>query len=93
MYCTGEPYLVTRDEGGQLRGHYNVCRHHAAALVREDQGRSELLGTGGRVLTLHHARVSTHCFKCPYHGWTYGLDGRLTQARRLRGIQQFRWQR
>ena len=86
---------MTRDEGGQLRGHYNVCRHHAAALVREEQGRSAAAGhrREGPHLTLHHARVSANCFKCPYHGWTYGLDGRLTQARRLRGIQQFRCQR
>ena len=79
---------MTRDEGGQLRGHYNVCRHHAAALVREEQGRSEV--TGHRRVRSYHRRVATNCFKCPYHGWTYGLDGRLTQARRLRGIQQFR---
>ena len=29
------------------------------------------------------------CFKCPYHGWTYSLDGRLTRARKLVGIKDF----
>ena len=67
-----------------------MCRHHAAALVREEQGRLGRGGGGVPVSTYHHRRVATNCFKCPYHGWTYGLDGRLTQARRLRGIQQFR---
>ena len=55
LYCTGEPYLVTRDEGGQLRGHYNVCRHHAAALVREEQGRSAAAG---------HRREGPHSPPC-----------------------------
>ncbi|XP_006820984.1 uncharacterized protein LOC102802673 [Saccoglossus kowalevskii] len=28
-------------------------------------------------------------FKCPYHGWTYDLTGRLTRAKKLRGIKNF----
>src|SRR5216684_8304130 len=34
----GEPIVVARGEDGQLRGFYNVCRHHAAAVVTEPQG-------------------------------------------------------
>src|SRR3989449_278958 len=34
----GEPIVVARGEDGQLRGFYNVCRHHAAAVVTEAQG-------------------------------------------------------
>ena len=33
-----EPILVARGEDGLLRGFYNVCRHHAAAVVTESQG-------------------------------------------------------
>ncbi|XP_035670820.1 choline monooxygenase, chloroplastic-like [Branchiostoma floridae] len=28
-------------------------------------------------------------FVCCYHGWTYGLDGRLTKPTKLRGIKNF----
>ncbi len=35
---TGEPIVVARGEDGQLRAFYNVCRHHAAAVVTEAQG-------------------------------------------------------
>jgi choline monooxygenase len=33
-----EPLLVVRGEDGHLRGFYNVCRHHAAAVVPEAAG-------------------------------------------------------
>src|SRR3981081_526010 len=34
----GEPLVVERGDHGQLRAFYNVCRHHAAAVVTEAQG-------------------------------------------------------
>lgn len=34
----GEPLLVARGEDGKLRAFYNVCRHHAAAVVPEASG-------------------------------------------------------
>jgi choline monooxygenase len=36
-----EPIVVARGEDGVLRGFYNVCRHHAAAVVTEAQGRAK----------------------------------------------------
>jgi choline monooxygenase len=35
---TGEPIVVARGDDGVLRAFYNVCRHHAAAVVTEPQG-------------------------------------------------------
>ncbi|KAK3007637.1 hypothetical protein RJ639_013105 [Escallonia herrerae] len=43
----------------------------------------------------HHASVlasgcgKRSCFVCPYHGWTYGLEGKLLKATRITGIQNF----
>lgn len=54
----GEPVLVVRGQDEQLRGFFNVCRHHAAAVVTDAEG-------------------SARQFRCPYHGWTYALDGEL----------------
>ena len=54
----GEPIVVVRGADHVLRAFYNVCRHHAAAVVTSDRG-------------------STQQFRCPYHGWTYALDGAL----------------
>jgi len=33
-----EPLVVVRSDDGKLRAFYNVCRHHAAAVVPEAQG-------------------------------------------------------
>ena len=29
-------------------------------------------------------------FVCPYHGWTYSLEGKLTKATRLKDIEDFK---
>lgn len=34
----GEPILVVRGNDGVLRGFFNVCRHHAAAVLTEPEG-------------------------------------------------------
>jgi choline monooxygenase len=54
----GEPIVIVRGSDGELRGFFNVCRHHAAAVMTESEGRANQL-------------------RCPYHGWTYSLEGEL----------------
>ena len=39
----GEPIVVVRGNDGLLRSFYNVCRHHAAAVVTESCGQASLL--------------------------------------------------
>ena len=39
----GEPVVVVRGNDGILRAFYNVCRHHAAAVVTEACGQTSLL--------------------------------------------------
>jgi choline monooxygenase len=53
-----------------LRGFFNVCRHHAAALVSEPHGSARML-------------------RCPYHGWTYALDGELKGTPDFTGVCDF----
>ena len=66
----GEPIVVVRGADLVLRAFFNVCRHHAAAVVSEPSG---------------HARV----LRCPYHGWTYGLDGELKGTPDFAGVCDF----
>jgi choline monooxygenase len=39
----GEPIVAVRGTDGQLRAFYNVCRHHAAAVVPEPCGHAQIL--------------------------------------------------
>jgi phenylpropionate dioxygenase-like ring-hydroxylating dioxygenase large terminal subunit len=57
----GESVFVTRSEDGELHGFYNVCRHRGTKFLDDEPG-------AGNV---------RKAFKCPYHGWTYDLRGRL----------------
>ncbi|HSL10773.1 MAG TPA: aromatic ring-hydroxylating dioxygenase subunit alpha [Actinomycetota bacterium] len=37
----GESILVTRTKDGQVRGHYNVCRHRGSVLVEQERGHAK----------------------------------------------------
>jgi choline monooxygenase len=65
-----EPAVAVRGTDLVLRGFFNVCRHHAAAVVSEPQGSARML-------------------RCPYHGWTYGLDGELKGTPDFGGVCDF----
>src|SRR5437773_1449553 len=66
----GEPLLVVRGSDGVLRGFFNVCRHHAAAVMDAASGETPHL-------------------RCPYHGWTYSLEGDLKTAPDLGAVCNF----
>jgi choline monooxygenase len=66
----GEPLVMVRGHDRQLRAFYNVCRHHAAAVVAPEHG-------------------SASIFRCPYHGWSYSLDGSLKGAPEFEGVCGF----
>jgi choline monooxygenase len=66
----GEPLLIIRGQDGVLRGFFNVCRHHAAAVMTQTEGKAEHL-------------------RCPYHGWTYDLQGALIHTPEFGGVANF----
>ncbi len=66
----GEPLVIVRGMDNKLRGFFNVCRHHAAAVATGPCGVAQLL-------------------RCPYHGWTYGLDGSLKGTPEFAGVCNF----
>jgi len=77
----GESIILVRNREGALRAFYNTCRHRGSRLCREP-------GTTGAVphLTggLRGGRIT-----CPYHQWSYDLDGRLLGAPHMAGVAGF----
>ena len=57
----GESIFVTRNREGELRAFYNVCAHRGTKLLDDEPACGHL----GKAI------------KCPYHAWSYDLDGRL----------------
>jgi choline monooxygenase len=66
----GEPIMVVRGKDEVLRAFFNVCRHHAAAVLTQPSGCVDRL-------------------RCPYHGWTYALDGKLKATPEFDGVRNF----
>jgi Rieske 2Fe-2S family protein len=67
----GESIIVLRDQTGERRAFYNVCRHR-----------------GTRLCEATHGRLS-ETIQCPYHAWTYALDGRLIGAPHMNEVAGF----
>lgn len=66
----GEPIVIVRGGDGELRGFFNVCRHHAAAVMTASEGHASQM-------------------RCPYHGWTYSLEGELKGTPDFAGVCDF----
>src|SRR6266704_3191508 len=67
----GESIIVLRDQSGERRAYYNVCRHRGTRLCEAPQGRL------------------SETIQCPYHAWTYALDGRLIGAPHMHEVEGF----
>ena len=65
----GQSIVACRDNDGELRAFYNVCKHRGHELLK-GEGKTRLI-------------------VCPYHAWSYHLDGRLQAARRSELIENF----
>ena len=58
---TGVPILIVRTAEGSLNAFVNICSHRGAPLNECQHGKAKK----GRM------------FSCPYHGWSYDLEGQL----------------
>ena len=67
----GENVILVRDQGGEVRAFYNVCRHRGTRMCEETEG---------------HLSKS---IQCPYHAWTYSLDGKLIGAPLMKDVEDF----
>jgi Rieske 2Fe-2S family protein len=94
----GESIIVTRTEDGGLAGYYDLCRHRGSRLVPRPIGCDPPAGPppGGQAVAgpLPGGPVASGRFpgavRCPYHAWTYGLDGTLRAAPFLPGLRKHR---
>ncbi len=66
----GQPIVVVRGNDSKLRAFFNVCRHHAAAVMNQAEGHANQM-------------------RCPYHGWTYSLEGELKGTPDFNGVSNF----
>jgi Rieske 2Fe-2S family protein len=74
LNIAGESVLVARTKEGEIRAHYNVCRHRGSRLIPEpdDELPADIKFSGGV--------LGANGIRCPYHLWTYALDGTLLNA-------------
>ena len=57
----GESIFLVRNLQGELRGFYNVCSHRGTKFLDDCEGTGQ----------------AKKAFKCPYHAWSFDLDGNL----------------
>ena len=74
VHVAGESVLILRQKDDSLRAFYNVCRHRGSRLVRTPPLPDPDQPSATRSTSLSTGVV------CPYHAWTYNLDGSLRAA-------------
>jgi Rieske 2Fe-2S family protein len=79
----GESILLLRNRQGVLKAYYNVCRHRGAQLCRV----AAAAPTPG--LAVQGGVIGARSIVCPYHQWSYDLDGRLIAAPHMSDVENF----
>ena len=74
----GQSVLLVRNAEGALRAFYNVCRHRGARLCAPKP-----TGEASTGLAIQGGVMSNGTILCPYHAWTYDLNGQLLRAPHL----------
>lgn len=83
----GEPLIVVHGKDGAVRALSRVCPHRSMDIMPE--------GFGYEGHTLAQARGSrpdcghTRLFLCPYHAWTFELDGKLKACPEMHQAEDF----
>jgi Rieske 2Fe-2S family protein len=77
----GQSILVVRNTRGALRAFYNVCRHRGARLCS---------GAPNGELPMRGGVMPGGTILCPYHAWTYDLDGQLLRAPFMTETEDFK---
>ena len=83
----GDSLIILRDGAGAVKGYHNVCRHRGSRLCLHGTGFDNVRPAGvkpdGRPVDPRATVVqlastgNTQVFRCPYHAWTYDLQGKL----------------
>ncbi len=84
----GDPLVVVRDKSGGVRVLSRVCPHRGMDIMppgfgHDGHGPAERRDGG-------EGRGSTRLFLCPYHSWTFELDGRLKACPEMQQAEGFR---
>ena len=69
----GESVFVTRNLEGEFRGFYNVCSHRGTKFLDDTDGVGNV----------------RKAFVCPYHAWTFDLNGHLVGTPNVREDEYF----
>ncbi|HEV7716351.1 MAG TPA: aromatic ring-hydroxylating dioxygenase subunit alpha [Steroidobacteraceae bacterium] len=75
----GEKIIVVRGKDDALRAFYNVCRHRGSRLTW-----TPTLPDPAQPDAKRSAHLAGGAIVCPYHAWSYNLDGSLRAAPHIR---------
>jgi len=85
----GEPLIIVRDKDGGVRALSRTCPHRGMDIMPPGFGHGPAEGRAGAGNCGH-----TRLFLCPYHSWTFELDGRLVacpEMQQAEGFQRAEW--
>ena len=79
----GESVIVLRNKANEVKAYHNICRHRGSRLcqnetARPTEARPDAKPVDAAISVVQLASEgNTPVFRCPYHAWTYDLEGKL----------------